>query len=346
MRDRSDVARMTAKKKTVCVGRFLVDVPAESEVSFSGSMLHGFDIVTNQESESAFRKRIDEREAEIRSRPAESKSDSEGGIETARDLRIPGMVGRAFIFGRSRDYLMEGERRIDMESVSVEVHAHKNGLSISLAAESTDEASAEEAETLLARLQIRGENEVPAVAGFCALNTVFAEPLPPHKNEHIVMHLELTDHPDLNFNLTSLAGTRPGPGLLARAAEADATTSAEDLLRMTRLREGKRIISGIPGEELLLRARELNLTTTYGFNWEAPGAAHDPALPLLSMELRTGISKRSGGKPVDSSLHEDALLDLWDSIASSIRPSAAIANPPPAPQATPPAHLAQHQPAR
>ena len=56
---------MTAKKKTLCVGRYLVDVPAEADVSFSGSMLDGFDIVANKESESAFRQRIGEREAEI-----------------------------------------------------------------------------------------------------------------------------------------------------------------------------------------------------------------------------------------------------------------------------------------
>ena len=321
---------MTANMKTLCVGRYLIDVPAKSEVSFSGSMLNGFDIVTNKETESAFRKRVEEREAEIVAQRADANCRSEGGMETARDLRVPGMVGRTLIYGRSRGYLMEGERRVDLESVSVEVHAHVNGLSFSLAAQSTDAASAEEAEALLARLQIRREDEVPTVAGFCIPEAVFADPLPAHKNEHLVVHLGLTDHPDLGFQLMSLAGTRPGPGLLARVARADATTGAEDLLRMTTLRKGKRSINGIDGEELLLRAREFNLTTTYGFSWEAPGAADDPALPLLSMELRTGISERSGGKPVDSSLHEDALLDLWDRIASSIRPRQATAIPPPA----------------
>jgi hypothetical protein len=31
------------------------------------------------------------------------------------------------------------------------------------------------------------------------------------------------------------------------------------------------------------------------------------------------MNDRPGSKPVDTTLHEDALLALWDSIASSIR---------------------------
>jgi hypothetical protein len=70
---------------------------------------------------------------------------------------------------------------------------------------------------------------------------------------------------------------------------------------------------------VLVRAREFNFTTTYGFSWDASGAQDDLLQPYLSLELQTGLSARPGGKPVDTSLHEDALLTLWDSIASSIR---------------------------
>jgi hypothetical protein len=73
------------------------------------------------------------------------------------------------------------------------------------------------------------------------------------------------------------------------------------------------------GEEILERVREFNFTTTYGLNWETRGSEVDSLRPYLSLELQTGMSARPGGKPVDTSLHEDALLSLWDSIASSIR---------------------------
>ncbi len=49
------------------------------------------------------------------------------------------------------------------------------------------------------------------------------------------------------------------------------------------------------------------------------------------------IRPRAGGKPVDTSLHEDAVLARWDSISSSLR--ARPSGPPsgPAPEPEPPA---------
>jgi hypothetical protein len=150
----------------------------------------------------------------------------------------------------------------------------------------------------------------------------------------MVMYLGLPEHPDLALALFSIAGGSAGAGVLARTADVDADTSAEELLRVTKLRSDKRSINGIDGEEVLERVRELNFSTTYGFNWEARGVKEDPMRPYLSLELQTGISDRPGGKPVDTSLHEDALLALWDRVASSIRlrkidPSPA--GPPPEP---------------
>ena len=49
--------------------------------------------------------------------------------------------------------------------------------------------------------------------------------------------------------------------------------------------------------------------------------------PFLSLELQAGISPEPGGKPVNSSLHEDAVLALWDVISSSIRPQARSRRP-------------------
>lgn len=64
------------------------------------------------------------------------------------------------------------------------------------------------------------------------------------------------------------------------------------LLRMNKLRERQRSINGIEGDLLL---------------------------PYLSLELQTAKSATPGGTPVDTILHEDAMLALWDRIASSIR---------------------------
>lgn len=308
---------MTEKMRTVCVGRYLVDVPAQAEVSFSGAVVDGFSVDSIEESETEFRERVAAREAEITARgPA---IDGSGGMVEARDLRIPGLTGRTFIYGRNRGYWFEEGRRIEDEWVAVEIHAHAEGVSVSLSAKSADEGRVRSAEALLSSLHVRGRDEVPTLPGFCIWRAVFAEPLPAHKSEHMVMHLGLPGHPDLGLTLASIAGGSPETSLLTRVGQAEAEAGADVALRMNKLRERKRSINGIEGEEVLMRAREFNFTTTYGFSWDASGAKDDLLQPYLSLELQTGISGRPGGKPVDTSLHEDALLSLWDSIASSIR---------------------------
>jgi hypothetical protein len=334
MRDRSEVAKMTEKMKTVCIGRFLIDVPAQSEITVSRERMAGFEVETIEENDDAFRKRIAAREADISAQGKET--DSGSGIVEARDLRVPNMIGRVFIYGRSRGYVMEGDRRVDMESVSVEAHGHMNDLSFSLSATESSESRAKTAEALLARLRVRAEDEIPSVPGFCVWRGVFTDPLPAHKTEHIALHIGFADHPDVALAFVSLPGGNRSRSLLTRYADMDAEASPDELLRVSKLRSEKRVINDLPGEEVLERVRELNFATTYGFVWETQGIQDDPQQPFLSLELHGGISSQPGGKPVDASLHEDAVLALWDRISSSIRLRKADSPPPADPPPEPP----------
>ncbi|WP_166865254.1 T6SS immunity protein Tli4 family protein [Telluria antibiotica] len=182
------------------------------------------------------------------------------------------MIGRTLVHGRDRTYGFAGGRRTNVESVSVEVHAHLPGAGFTLPDEFASDSNAKVAEALLTHLRRRGDDDIPPFPGFCIGRGVFAEPLPEHANEHIVFHLGLPGHPDMGLALSSVAGAQMDEGLLERVARGDAEGSADAVLR-----------------------------------------PH----PLLQME--TGANPRPGGKPVDSSLHQDAVLALWDRISSSIR---------------------------
>lgn len=334
---------MTEKLKTVCVGRYLIDVPSDAEVQLAGARIAGFAIDTDEESETAFRDRVAAREAAIAAHGAQRRDEQDrardGGLIDAHDLHIPGLIGRTFVYDRNRGYVMEGERRIDMASVSIEIHAHMEGRSFSLSATSKQEADAAEAEALLARLRVRADGEIPALPGFCIRRGVFVDPVVGKKNEHVTLHLGIPGHPDLGLAFNSMPGGRTDRSLLARVADTDAESSPDDMLRVTKLRSGRRTINAIDGEEVLERVRELNFTTGYSFMWEARGVENDPVQPYLFLNMETGTNPRPGGKPVDSSLHEDAVLALWDGISSSIRlrksgpPPLADASPePPGPQ--------------
>jgi hypothetical protein len=328
LQDTVEVAVMTKEMKTVCVGRYLVDVPTQADVSLSGVMLGGFEVDTREESEAEFQKRIAARVSQLSAGSGKAGPNSPGGVIQTRVLRIPNMTGRTFVFGRTRSHRFEGGRDLTSEYVSVETHAHVGGLSVLLSMQYADEADVRSSEALLSRLQIMGKGEIPLAPGFCVGRADFTEPLSIRGNEQLVLHLGLRGHPDVAMALFSIADAKPGPGILARTTGVDSEARADELLRVTKLRTGKRSINGIDGEEVLERVREFNFTSTYGFNWETRGIEKNPLRPYLSFELQTGISERPGGKPVDSSLHEDALLVLWDSIASSIRLHKPVTNPP------------------
>ncbi|WP_198115302.1 T6SS immunity protein Tli4 family protein [Massilia rhizosphaerae] len=318
-RDRAMVTNMMGQKQTVCVGRFLVDLPTATEFSLSGERIAGFEIDTVEESKAAFTDRVAAREAEIRAHDATDDRTGEGGMIDAHNLPVPSLFGRSFIYGRSRGYLMDGDRRIDMESVSVESHAHLKGLSFTLSATSVQEDRVKEAEALLARLQVRGENEIPSAPGFCIWRAVFAEPLPKHKSEWITLHVGLPGHPDVGMAFGSAASASTDSTLLERIEHTDAEARIIERLRVTKLRSGKRSINGIDGEEEIERVRELNFTTGYSFVRESQGSPDDLSQPYLLMNMETGTNPRPGGRPVKSSLDEDAALALWDYITLSIR---------------------------
>jgi hypothetical protein len=326
MRDRSEVAKMTEKMKTVCVGRYLIDVPNVAEVNLTHERIDGFEIESSEEAELAFRQRVAAREAEISHGAGAPPGIGANRIVESHDLHVPGMIGRVITFGRTRSHEFIEGRRVNVEWVTVEAHAHIDGLSFTLSAKYVDEADARAVDALLARLQLRAEDEIPAVPGFCVSRALFTEPLPAHKSEQVAMHLSMPDHPDLALTLLTVAGGHPGPGLLARYTQMDANAGADEILRVSKLRSDRRSINGLAGEEIIERIRELNFTTTYTLNWEARGEDGDPLLPYMSLEAQAGIGERPGDKPAGASLHEDALLTLWDSVASSIR---LRKNPPP-----------------
>lgn len=317
--DMAIAATMTNQMKRICVGRFSIDVPTQASVSFSHEAIDGFEIDSFEEAESLFHERIAAREAEINAEKSVVGMHQTGGMIEARDIRVPGGLGRIFVYGRTRSYSMDGNRRIDDEWVAIDAYAHLNGLSFLLKMRYANESASYDAEAILGRLRLRPENSMPTESGFCIYRAIFIEPLPSHKTEHVVLRIGIPQYPDIAFSFNSMPGGGGEADLLARAANTDAEASFAEWLRVSKLRVGKRDINGLAGSEVLEKVRELNFATTYGFMWETPGIDADPMQPYISFEMQGGISARPGGQPRNTSLHEGAVMALWDSISSSIR---------------------------
>jgi hypothetical protein len=316
MRDRHKVAKMTEKMKTVCVGRFLIDVPAAADISLKRVFVDGFDISRRFETQDEWVSRTAEREAELKQGLNKL---GRKNLESARDVHVNGFAGRIFIHGRVRTYGIENDQRVYTEIIAIDGYAHKDGVSFDLVAKGYDPKRAGNVARLIGQLVARADGEIPAEPGFCIDRAMIRDPLSPDQTESVTMFASLPGYPDLAIVFSSMAGTQRGPGMLARNVAASAREPFYVRAGFSTLREGVRSINGLHGEELVLKVREPNFTTGFSFDWEMGGRHDDVYAPLLTLELETGTNPRAGGRPVQSSLSETALLDLWDKLSSSVR---------------------------
>jgi hypothetical protein len=319
--DRYEVALMTEKMQSVCVGRMLIDLPQDAQPHLYGASVDGFDIDAFPETPEAFAARVKVREAEIR-----AKSDRLGGaknLESLREVRTDsGLVGKIFVHSRNvsegtEGYSAETFRHYRYEGIDLEAHLHGAGISIDVSAKDYDPDSIENLPRLVAQLMPNPGNGIPTEPGFCAGAVLVREPLTADQGERIVMSATLPNHPDIDIRFHTMAGTEPeSKGLLERNAESHARAPAILNLRFTNLRAGPRKVGGFAGEELAEWVVEDNFAIVYGFEWELNGTLDNVLVPDITLRMATGKSRRG---PVRSSLAQPAALALWDKILSSVR---------------------------
>ncbi len=311
--DVKKVDNMTDRMKTVCVGRFLIDVPAKAQVNLRLGLVEGFEVARRNESPDAFAARLQTREAEL---SAKNNMLGRKSMESIKEIQSLGFSGKVFVHGRYRGYGIEQGQRKYFETISVEGYIHKGDATYSFVANTYSPDRTGVLPTLLAQLADRAENEVPSEPGFCISGALLRDPSNPARSESIAMSASLPGHPDLGILFWTNSAPAQGDSLLKRhEAAMEPLTRA----RTRTLREGERAINGYAGEEVAIKVTELNFATVFSFVWETPGSDDNVLMPHLSLELDTGMSPRAGGAPVQSSLSEEAVVLLWDKISSSIR---------------------------
>lgn len=318
--DLQEVGRMTEKIKTVCVGRFLIDMPEEAQVDLGRASVGGFDISAFDESPHDFQARLAQREAEIKGKP-----DRLGGnknLELVKEVMTEnGLVGKIFVHSRTVNEGTAGNglenEHFRYEGIAVEALVHGEGVSINLGSDFYFPDRVEDISKLVAQLVPNPRNQIPAESGFCLNHAYIRDPLKAEQGEQVTMFANLPSHPDIDFLLILAAGINPdGDGLLKRGAASEDRLSMVEKMRVTRLRAEPREIRGLPGEELIRRVVEENDAQVYTFHWEVNGTKDDVFTPHLVFSMTTGGSNDG---PVPTSLSEEAALGLWDKISSSIR---------------------------
>jgi hypothetical protein len=190
-------------------------------------------------------------------------------------------------------------------------------MSFDVSAPDYDPDKIENLAKLVAKLVPNPANEAPTEPGFCVNRAWFRDPLTADQGEEIIMHAQLPSHPDIRFMAILAAGNKPATqSLLERTAGAMAGLTPDEKKRISNLREERRTIGGIAGDEVLTRVAEKNDAIVYTFWWEVDGTEDNVFLPHVAFKMYVG---KGDDGPVPSSLSQDAAVALWDKISSSIR---------------------------
>jgi hypothetical protein len=317
MQEPKEVAQMSKQMKTVCVGRFLIDVPANARVTVGRATVDGFDIVNyGKESADEFRERVARREEEIN---AVTNQDGLKNMVSVQDVAHEGVAGKIFVFGRNAGYLFENGVKVVYAHVSIDGFAQVGGRTLRFVADTYQPEDAGNLAILLAKLGPLDADAIPRAPGFCLDGAFLRDPLTSAQGERIGLFAGLPGHDDLGIALTTIAGKTPGPGLLERNAANRSGPYAFLNVMTSTLLEGKRAINGIDGDELAFKARESNFTTGYAFDWETQGVQENVLQPFIALEVQTGMSQRAGGELVQSTLAEASVSELWQRVSSSLR---------------------------
>ncbi|SFL70313.1 hypothetical protein SAMN02982985_01242 [Rugamonas rubra] len=321
---------MLEKMKTMCVGRFLIDVPEVAETSFRPAFLSGWDISSiPDQTDQEFTDWMNEKEAALKI--AKGK-DGEPNRYTIEAVTVAGFSGKFFISGRYWHTWNEGEKKITAESAEILALVRSGGVSFSLFATERGPEQTSKLAQIISQIRPLADGEIPSEPGFCVERGIIREPLTAKQRERVTMFVGFNDHRDISIAFDTEAGLKGDLPLLERSAQNSVRLANPSAFHL--LRRRVRNIGAIEGQEYLERVREINGVESHSLTWESINYdRNDVYKPELMLKLADGFGRP--GEQLNASLSDKAVLELWDKMLSSLRvrpttiPKPVVPEPPP-----------------
>lgn len=290
--------------KTYCVGRYLVDVPANAELYAQlGEYIFG-PVQTNTRYANlpAFQKRMQEREAGLK----KPKGKSDLVLDRAIDLQGNGTVflKSTVLYGRKIDGF-EAYKWINGRTFFIDI----DGFDPDKYATMTEKLQSK----FLPSLRARTSNEIPTQAGFCLKDGFFADDGQSSQHEIASITFKLPNAPGLLIHVTTMTAKPDEKTLLQRVDSGAVPGPLQSLASGIRtLRRGEHDVNGRKGEEGLWSLPTDAGFRAYQFHWEAQGEHLQPLNPTLSVELTTRDDQRPN-------LTDEQATKIFESIVNSVR---------------------------
>ena len=299
--------------KTVCFGRFVVEVPATAAVVFGPaevgppiSFLPG--------------------EGEL---IAKHVAEDLIAVESSRRFLDEGDNARLPLFGKVIDGIMPGQK-IGFDSkdgvgyyINSYVPVGKDLFILHFASVMHGDYNIEDFNLVARNLRPRGEDEIPAEPGTCIEGGFFPLPL---EFERVTIGVRLKEFPDVHLSIEvhtkqdRLSESDSLELLLERGKEmAQQAGHGAAYARIKNFRRGPRQLGLWKGFEVVARKPAYKTDTdAHEFRFQSLGAVRDPLQPELDIRLNTGV-KDNRTASVRPSLTDEEAIALWDKLIGSIR---------------------------
>ena len=299
--------------KTYCIGRYLVDLPADAQINGQSYNYRFGRIATDTSIKTAedFHKKMQEREAELKKGQQKDKF-------TLAGTRRPHLADRIFELSKQ---LIIGP------SAGFEAYAWEHGTTFAMEETGYEPAKfgqvlAELQTNLLPSLHARRSDSIPSQPGFCLKNGFIENDGAQPHYESAGMSFKFAQWPGVLVTFQTMTVTKLGePKLLQRMDSGgipDAFKSVAAGIHV--LRKNERAINGREGEEMLSTVPSGNGYQLHEFRWEAQGTSiNDPLKPTLIVELESGMMSGDDGAPARPRLTDARAVAIFDAVANSVR---------------------------
>lgn len=302
------MTELTKNMKTVCFGRYLVDIPTEAELSIATTVMDSVKIeyLGTSLSERIFKAKVERREAELLA----SKHNTEG-TRLRQAIDINGGKQRLLVFREDQDDVL-------LTWVETSVHSGTDEWKISNdASEQYVSKTKNLVSALATQLVSRPMNEIPKVPGACVQNGLILGKS--YQRENFPASMSVKSPAFTLGILSETSGPRErGQTLWDRIDKANSLGKEFFNATSKPLRRAEVSVDGRKGQEHVSTFQEDDVET---FNADAEvygdGTPKTPTLKV-SMEVRRPIKPDPSSK--EKTLSNDEALAVWDAVLKTIRP--------------------------
>lgn len=315
----SHVENIFLNRKTVCVGRFLIDVPQTAEVIYGPAEVP-FRIDVYKGKGNFMETIINDRLTEV----DKERRYAQGRLQNADAIIGKVLTGvlrdQKLVFGVSQwsgvFYRIQSYLKIGDDIFVQEVDA--------IGKREEYEKDVDELNAMARLLRSRSEQEMPQTPGVCIENGFVTESSKPMR-EYVTLGIRLAEFPDVHFSMstTNKMNWVESDALEPRIKQAEENARVLGhgvwYSRIKTFRRGQRQLGSWQGFEILARLPGQKVQgPSHEFRFLSQGKPKNPLMPMIDLGLRSGVRGNDVGG-VDPSLSDEEAILLWDRLTSSIR---------------------------